>query len=410
MPLRGPHRGLRTRIGPLKLLGSMTCPPWVISARPIATRRRAAIRAGSISSDQSSEPTARAASDGHTEALGDRPSSKDSKEASSWRSTSPMPCFRQLSEHQRTESQSRAQTLRQVMVRPHRAHGLDGRAGRAIPEVCPGDVNQCSRTSSRRREGAPRTALRTGRLDCLCVRSSRTVRSVQGWRDWSASTSRRSVNLTTRPERVGRAAHESHAERPGRQGCDAHEPPGFVAASSPDRECVAGATCPYDDGLARPLGHGGDRPVRDTPRDDCSELQDAVGQLDAGLDPLLRVGTDQQARLVELGREVSDEPDLSGRPVGEVGEQGVAGVVDEPVGGGSPQVAALRCGDQQVVLVAGDLRRWVQPVTVPPARTPPVSRSSVGHGIILPRLRIRVVAIGAQPIRACRRTCSPVRI
>src|SRR3954454_7474972 len=182
----------------------------------------------------------------------------------------------------------------------------------------------------------------------------------------------------------GRAAQKSHAERPARQGCYADKPPGFVAASGPDRECVALATCPHDDGLAEPLRQGGDRPVRDTPRDDCSQLQDAVGQLDAGLDPLLRVGTDQQARLIELGREVSDEPDLSGRPVGEVGEQGVACVVDEAVGGGSPQVAAPRRGDQQVVLVPGDLRGWVQPIKVPPTRTPPVSRSSIGHGINLP--------------------------
>lgn len=147
----------------------------------------------------------------------------------------------------------------------------------------------------------------------------------------------------------GRRAHQSHAERPGRQGCYADEPPGFVAASGPDREGVAVATCPHDDGLAEPLRHGGDRPVRDTARDECSQLQDAVGQLDAGLDPLLRVGTDQQARLIELGREVSDEPDLGGRPVGEVGEQGVACVVDEAVGGGSPQVAALRRSDQRIV-------------------------------------------------------------
>src|SRR3954453_13623538 len=50
----------------------------------------------------------------------------------------------------------------------------------------------------------------------------------------------------------GRAAQKSHAERPGRQGCYADKPPGFVAASGPDRECVALATCPHDDGLAEP--------------------------------------------------------------------------------------------------------------------------------------------------------------
>ncbi len=146
----GSHRGLRTRIGPLNLLGSTTCPPWVISARPVATRRRAAIRAGSISSDQSSAPTARAASEGHTEALVDRPSSRDSREASSCRSTSLRPCLRQLSEHQRTESQSRAQTLRQVMVRPHRAHGLDGRGGRATPLVCPRERHTEQERTARR--------------------------------------------------------------------------------------------------------------------------------------------------------------------------------------------------------------------------------------------------------------------
>ena len=131
----GSHRGLRTRIGPLNLLGSTTCPPWVISARPLATRRRAAIRA---------------ASEGHTEALVDRPSSRDSREASSCRSTSLRPCLRQLSEHQRTESQSRAQTLRQVMVRPHRAHGLDGRGGRATPLVCPRERHTEQERTARR--------------------------------------------------------------------------------------------------------------------------------------------------------------------------------------------------------------------------------------------------------------------
>lgn len=138
----GSHRGLRTRIGPLNLLGSTTCPPCVISARPAATKRRAAIRARSISSDQSSAPTARAASDGHTEALVDRPSSRDSKEASSCRSASLRPCLRHRSEHQRSESQSLAQTLRQVMVRPQRAQGLDGRGGRAMPLVCPRHVKR----------------------------------------------------------------------------------------------------------------------------------------------------------------------------------------------------------------------------------------------------------------------------
>jgi len=180
----------------------MTCPPWVISARPMATRRRAAIRAGSISLDHSSEPTARAASDGHTEALGDRPSSKDSKEASSCRSTSPMPCLRQLSEHQRTESQSRAQTLRQVMLRPHRAQGLDGRAGRVIPEVCPEDVIQGSRRSPIQREGpvssrAPNPQMRlrskvpARSAYVRTCRDRRFAAQAQAERDNSCSTARR---------------------------------------------------------------------------------------------------------------------------------------------------------------------------------------------------------------------------
>ena len=169
----GSHRGLRTRIGPLNLLGSTTCPPCVISARPVATSRRAAIRAGSINLDQSSAPTARAASDGHTEALVDRPSSSDSNEASSCRSMSLRPCLRQLSEHQRTESQSRAQTLRHVMVRPHRAQGLDGREERAMPPVCRRRRTHARllRTRSRppepaeNRKVSPTTARRAGLID-----------------------------------------------------------------------------------------------------------------------------------------------------------------------------------------------------------------------------------------------------
>ena len=68
----------------------------------------------------------------------------------SCRSTSLRPCLRQLSEHQRTESQLRAQTLRQVMVRPHRAQGLHGRGGRATPLVCPrGRHTEQERTARR---------------------------------------------------------------------------------------------------------------------------------------------------------------------------------------------------------------------------------------------------------------------
>src|SRR6478735_8832832 len=53
---------------------------------------------------------------------------------------------------------------------------------------------------------------------CRCARSSPTLRSAQGWRDWSASTSRRSVKRTTRPERVG-AQHRSPTRNgPGGKG------------------------------------------------------------------------------------------------------------------------------------------------------------------------------------------------
>ncbi len=72
------RRDRRIRIGPFARLGSTTRPPWVISTRPLATNRRAAMRAGSISTRQSSAATCRAASDGQIDASRERA-------ASNWR-------------------------------------------------------------------------------------------------------------------------------------------------------------------------------------------------------------------------------------------------------------------------------------------------------------------------------------
>ena len=51
------RRDRRIRIGPFARLGSTTRPPWVICTSPLATRRRAAIRAGSISDCHETPPT-----------------------------------------------------------------------------------------------------------------------------------------------------------------------------------------------------------------------------------------------------------------------------------------------------------------------------------------------------------------
>src|SRR3546814_5967363 len=56
---------------------------------------------------------------------------------------------------------------------------------------------------------------------------------------------------------------------------------------SPDRhECPA------------PLGYGRERPVRDAVRDHRAEVQHAVGDLEPGLDPLLRPDVEQEPGLV----------------------------------------------------------------------------------------------------------------
>ena len=63
----------RIRMGPRQVAsGSRTSPPWVISTSPALASSRAASRASSIRSRQSSPPTARAASDGQMLLAGPR--------------------------------------------------------------------------------------------------------------------------------------------------------------------------------------------------------------------------------------------------------------------------------------------------------------------------------------------------
>jgi len=126
------------RIGPFACEGSATTrPPWVISASPRATRRRAAARAGSISARHASSPdddgptdgpdaaaTALAASDGQIVAPAARASRIRSTASSRAVSIGRTPDRRQASEQYRTRSQSRSHFLRHVIVRPQTAHGL----------------------------------------------------------------------------------------------------------------------------------------------------------------------------------------------------------------------------------------------------------------------------------------------
>ena len=86
----------RIRIGPLAVDGSTTRPPWVIWTSPRSTSRRAARRAGSISSRQASRhsPRPRAASDGQMVARPARWASRSVMVASRRRSTSLTPRLR----------------------------------------------------------------------------------------------------------------------------------------------------------------------------------------------------------------------------------------------------------------------------------------------------------------------------
>jgi streptomycin 6-kinase len=97
-PPPGRSPGRQIRIGPRAVDKSTTRPCWVICTCPLATRRRAARRAGSISSRQPSPPTARAASEGQMVAVAVRSASSSRMDCSSRRSGSSTPCRRQATE------------------------------------------------------------------------------------------------------------------------------------------------------------------------------------------------------------------------------------------------------------------------------------------------------------------------
>ena len=90
-------RLLRIRIGPEAVEGSTTRPLWVITTWPSATIRRAARRAGSMSSRQPSAETARAASEGQIVAPERRAPSSSVITCSSCRSSALTPRRRQAS-------------------------------------------------------------------------------------------------------------------------------------------------------------------------------------------------------------------------------------------------------------------------------------------------------------------------
>jgi hypothetical protein len=121
------HRGLvlnRNLIGPFACEGSTTRPFCVIWIIPAATSLRAACLAGSISGRQSSERE-RAASEGHIDLDPPRSVSRSMMAASNARSMSDKRRrLRHALEQYRTDSQSAAHFLRQVIVRPQTAQTL----------------------------------------------------------------------------------------------------------------------------------------------------------------------------------------------------------------------------------------------------------------------------------------------
>lgn len=133
----------RTRIGPFAEEGSTGLPFCVISASPAATSRRAAMRAGSMSSRQCSTPrapscspasaTARAASLGQMVLPGPRSRRSRSVACSSWRSRSRTPARWHALEQNLTLSQSRRHFFRHSIRRPQRAHAFG-----SSPATCGG--------------------------------------------------------------------------------------------------------------------------------------------------------------------------------------------------------------------------------------------------------------------------------
>src|SRR5690606_425422 len=156
------------------------------------------------------------------------------------------------------------------------------------------------------------------------------------------------------------------AVRPGRRRDARRErrqpdqAPGLLPRAGPDRHGVAAAAGPEGD-LAPGPGDGRGRPVGHAAGDDRAELQLAVAVLGARLDPGRLVQAQEDARLVELVVEVGDERHLDGGLRPERRQQGVAAVPVVPVGGGPPEVAALRRGDEKVRPVVRDGRRRIVP-------------------------------------------------
>lgn len=108
----------RIRIGPFAVDGSTGRPPWVITARPSACKRRAAARAGSISDRHPAPPTALAASLGQIVAPRGRLSSSRTIAVSSSRSASRTPRRRHAAEQWRTSSHECSHCFRQRIIRP----------------------------------------------------------------------------------------------------------------------------------------------------------------------------------------------------------------------------------------------------------------------------------------------------
>jgi hypothetical protein len=109
-------------MAPFAVEGSTTCPRWVITILPAATRRRAAARAGSIKPSQSrrlaSPPTAFAASEGHIVLSRPRSVNNSRIAASNSASDSPGLCPLHSSLQYLITSQSRSHFLRHSNERP----------------------------------------------------------------------------------------------------------------------------------------------------------------------------------------------------------------------------------------------------------------------------------------------------
>ena len=116
----------RTRIGPRALDGSTTRQPCVISARPPATSRRAARRAGSMRSLHPCGSINMATSEGQMLLPTPRSTSNFSIAAPMRASRSLPDADLHAEEQYFTCSQLRSHFFRQVISRPHAAHGLEG--------------------------------------------------------------------------------------------------------------------------------------------------------------------------------------------------------------------------------------------------------------------------------------------